>query len=111
MPEDDTETLDFGLAANAHKRLRNALSLCENDFQERSPESVIMKKLFSAVVLDCLEIDLAPSREMIKCYTDAWLKVADTRPIPFTTLDEYFEYRSPNSGVPYVYSGVSVSQL
>jgi hypothetical protein len=70
-----------------------------------------MKKLFSAVVLDCLEIDLAPSREMIKCYTNAWLKVADTRPIPFTTLDEYFEYRSPNSGVPYVYSGVSVSQL
>jgi hypothetical protein len=62
-----------------------------------------MKKLFSAVVLDCHEIDPTPSRDMIECYTNSmWLKVADTRPIPLTTLDEYFEYRGPDSGMAYV---------
>jgi hypothetical protein len=61
-----------------------------------------MKKLFSAVVLECLEIDPTPSYDMIKCYTNMWLKVADTKPMPLTTLDEYFEYRCPDSGMPYV---------
>jgi hypothetical protein len=67
-----------------------------------------MKKLFSAVSLDCLEIDPAPGRGMIKGYTDEWLKAADTRPIPLTTLDEYLEYRFADIGISYVYS-VSVS--
>jgi hypothetical protein len=36
-----------------------------------------MKKLFSAVVLECLEIDPATGRDMMKCYIDK-LKVIDT---------------------------------
>jgi hypothetical protein len=84
--------------------LRNALNLCEKDSEEKSPKSVaIMKKLFSAVVLDCLEIDLAAGRDVMRCYTDDWLKVLDTSSISLTTLDEYFKYRFENVGLRYVY--------
>ncbi|KAN0083195.1 Isoprenoid synthase domain containing protein [Elaphomyces granulatus] len=99
LHDDDTETLDSELALNAHKQLRSAL-ICEKDSEEKSPIPVaIMKKLFSAVVLDCLEIDLAAGRDVMRCYTDDWLKVLHTSSIPFTTLDEYFKYRFGNAGI------------
>jgi hypothetical protein len=58
-----------------------------------------MKKVFSAVILECLDIDLQSGLDMVMSVSDQYLKVVDAHPIPhFTTYDEYVEHRIKDSG-------------
>jgi hypothetical protein len=62
------------------------------------PSSLQMKKIFSASVLECLEIDTQLGLLLMKSYSEQWLKVVDTAPIPFSSLEEYIEHRIKDSG-------------
>jgi hypothetical protein len=58
-----------------------------------------MKKIFSAVVLECLEIDIDSGLDMVRSYSKQWLEIVDERPIPyFSNMEDYIEHRTRDSG-------------
>lgn len=82
-----------------HERLDYAVDPSRTGSPDGSIKSLLMKKIYSAVILECLDIDLQSGLDMMKSISDQWLKVVDAHPIPqFTTLDEYLEHRIKDSG-------------
>ncbi|KAJ0422911.1 isoprenoid synthase domain-containing protein [Aspergillus carlsbadensis] len=99
LHDDYTEPESIGSSASAHKRLDYALDPHSKESPDGSAKSLVMKKIFSAVVLECLEIDIDSGLDMLKSYSEQWLEVVDVHPIlDFTTLDEYLEHRIKDSG-------------
>ncbi|KAJ5904908.1 Terpenoid synthase [Penicillium subrubescens] len=97
--DDYTELEDIASSAPVHERLDYAVDPTRTETRDGSRKSLVMKKIYSAVILECLDIDLQSGLDMMKSYSDQWLKVVDAHPMPqFTTLDEYLEHRIKDSG-------------
>ncbi|KAL2862293.1 bifunctional terpene synthase/polyprenyl synthetase family protein [Aspergillus lucknowensis] len=97
--QDFTETDDVASLSAVHERLASALDPNSTATTDGSMRGLLMKKIFSAVVLECLEIDLQAGLDMMKSYSAEWLRVVDGHGIPhFRTLDEYLEHRIRDSG-------------
>ncbi|KAL2793751.1 isoprenoid synthase domain-containing protein [Aspergillus keveii] len=111
LHDDYTEAESIASSASAHKRLDYALDPHSKENPDGSTSSLLMKKIFSAVVLECLDIDVDSGLDMLKSYSEQWLEVVDEHPIPcFSTLDEYLEHRIKDSGALRIWHGVRLSE-
>jgi hypothetical protein len=97
--QDYTEAENITSSEGMHKRLNYAMNLTNTESPDCSTNSFLMRKIFSAIALECLEVDLQPGLNLLKSYSEQWLKVVDEFAIPrFPTFDEYLEHRLKDSG-------------
>ncbi|KAJ5275367.1 geranylgeranyl pyrophosphate synthase [Penicillium chrysogenum] len=99
LHDDYTEAENITSSEGMHKRLNYAMNLTNTESPDCSTNSFLMRKIFSAIALECLEVDLQPGLNLLKSYSEQWLKVVDEFAIPrFPTFDEYLEHRLKDSG-------------
>jgi hypothetical protein len=84
--------------ASTHRRLDFALNPQATESPDDLPLSMKMKTLYSKVILECCDIDTLPTLDMMKSFSDDWLKVVDKQPMPMLSLDEYFRKRVADGG-------------
>ncbi|RDA93524.1 hypothetical protein CP533_4005 [Ophiocordyceps camponoti-saundersi (nom. inval.)] len=85
-----------------HKSLDYALSLEDTERPDDLSSAVKMKWLYSEVILQCCAIDLRTTLDMMKSFSKQWLQVMDRKPMPHSSLDDYFMGRK-DDGASRVY--------
>ncbi|RDA89093.1 hypothetical protein CP532_2241 [Ophiocordyceps camponoti-leonardi (nom. inval.)] len=93
-----------------HKRLDYAMSPQETEKPDDLPLTIKMKRLYSEIILQCSTIDVGMTLDMVKSFSEHWLKVLDKETMPLSSLDDYFRRRVSDGGTRAYWWSIAFAQ-